>query len=76
MADAIRHARSVSPWFIPNKGGNPSNLHGITSITGGASVASEDVFVMGKSENVLQIKIFLNLHYLLLNWKEERLLVI
>lgn len=50
MADAIRHARSVSPWFIPNKGGNPSNLHGITSITGGSSVASEDVFVMGKSE--------------------------
>lgn len=49
MADSIRHARSVSPWFIPNKGGSASNLHGITNISGGASVDSEDVFVVGKS---------------------------
>lgn len=48
MADAIRHARSVSPYFIPNKGGNASDLHGITALTGGSSVASEDVFVVGK----------------------------
>jgi len=50
MADLIRHARSVSPWFIPNKGGIPRDLHGITSVSGGASVASEDIFVVGKSD--------------------------
>lgn len=50
MADSIRHARSVSPWFIPNKGGVARDLHGITNLTGGASVDSEDVFVIGKSD--------------------------
>lgn len=49
MADVIRHARAYSPWFIPNKGGSPSNLHGITNLTIGASVASNDVYVVGKS---------------------------
>jgi hypothetical protein len=48
MADAIRHARSVSPWFIPNKDGSADDFHGITSISGGATVDSEDVFVVGK----------------------------
>lgn len=50
MADSIRHSRSVSPWFIPNKGGSASDLHGITNITGGSSVDSTDVFVVGKSD--------------------------
>lgn len=50
MADSIRHARAVSPWFIPNKGGVARDLHGITNITGGASVDSEDIFVVGKSD--------------------------
>jgi hypothetical protein len=48
MADSIRHARAVSPWFVPNKAGTSRDLHGITSITGGVSVDSEDVFVVGK----------------------------
>lgn len=49
MADSIRHSRSVSPWFIPNKQGSPDDFSGIQSISGGASVDSEDVFVVGKS---------------------------
>jgi hypothetical protein len=56
MADVIRHARSVSPYFYPNKGGSASDLHGITSIAGGASVATEDVFVVGKKEKCGTIK--------------------
>lgn len=48
MADTIRHARSVSPWFIPNGNGSADDFHGITNISGGATVNSEDVFVIGK----------------------------
>ena len=48
MADSIRHSRSVSPWVIPNKDGSADDFHGINNISGGASVNSEDVFVVGK----------------------------
>jgi len=48
MADSIRHARSVSPWFIPNKDGSSDDFHGIQNISGGATVDSEDVYVVGK----------------------------
>lgn len=50
MADSIRHARSVSPWFIPNADGSPDDFHGIQTISGGATVDSEDVFVVGKED--------------------------
>jgi len=56
MADAIRHARSVSPYFYPNKGGSASDFHGLTNIAGGASVATEDVFVVGRKEKCGTIK--------------------
>lgn len=47
--ELIRHARAYSPWFIPNKGGTPDDLHGITNIGGaGASVDREDIFVVGR----------------------------
>lgn len=49
MAEAIRHARSVSPFFIPNKDGSPDDLHGVQNISAGASVDSEPVFVVGKN---------------------------
>ena len=50
MAELIRHSRAVSPYFYPNKGGDPSNLHGITDIGGGASVDSTEEFVVGKRD--------------------------
>jgi hypothetical protein len=50
MADTIRHARAVSPWFIPNKGGVARDLHGITNIGDSSNVSSTDVFVVGKQE--------------------------
>ena len=46
--EVIRHARAVSPWFIPNKGGNADDLHGIIDIGGGASVDKTDLYVVGK----------------------------
>ncbi len=48
MADDIRHARAISPYFIPNKGGSPDDLHGLTDVGADPSVSSEDVFVVGK----------------------------
>ncbi len=48
MADDIRHARAISPWFIPNTGGSPDDLHGLTDVGGDPSVGSEDVNVIGK----------------------------
>lgn len=48
MADLIRHARAVSPYFYPNKGGAASNLHGITKIGTKGSQNGTDVFVVGK----------------------------
>lgn len=50
MADSIRHARSVSPYFIPNTGGSADDFHGLINLAGGASVDSEDLFVIGKKE--------------------------
>ncbi len=48
MSDDIRHARAISPWFIPNKGGSADDLHGLTDVGADPSVGSEDVFVVGK----------------------------
>lgn len=48
MAQVIRHAKSVSPWFVPNKGGLADDFGGITNIQYGISVSKEDVFVVGK----------------------------
>ncbi len=48
MSDDIRHARAISPWFIPNKGGLADDLHGLTDVGADPSVGSEDVFVVGK----------------------------
>lgn len=48
MADEIRHARAISPWFIPLKGGSGDDLHGLTDVGADPSVGSEDVFTIGK----------------------------
>ncbi len=48
MADDINHSRAVSPYFIPNKGGSADDFHGLTDVAADPSVASEDVFVVGK----------------------------
>ena len=48
MADDIRHARAISPWFIPNTGGSSDDLHGLTDVGADPSVASEEVYVVGK----------------------------
>jgi hypothetical protein len=48
MADDIRHARAISPWFIPNKGGVADDLHGLSDVGADPSVGSEDVYVVGK----------------------------
>lgn len=56
MADVIRHARSVSPYLYPNKGGTARDLHGVTSLAGGASVDTEDVFVVGRKTKCGTIK--------------------
>lgn len=48
MADDIRHARAISPWFIPNKGGSGDDFHGLTDVGADPSVGSEDVYVIGK----------------------------
>ncbi len=48
MADDILHSRAISPFFIPNKGGSPDDLHGLTDVGDDPSVASEDVNVIGK----------------------------
>ena len=48
MADDIKHARAISPYFIPNTGGSPDDLHGLTDVGADPSVGSEDVFVVGK----------------------------
>jgi len=46
--DDIRHARAISPYFIPNKGGSADDLHGLTDVGADPSVGSEDVYVVGK----------------------------
>ena len=38
MADDIRHARAISPWFIPNKGGSGDDFHGLADVGGDPSV--------------------------------------
>lgn len=48
MADDITHSRSIAPWFIPNKGGSADDFHGLTDVGADPSVASEDVFVVGR----------------------------
>lgn len=48
MADDIRHARAISPFFIPNKGGNTDDFHGLTDAGGDPTVSSEDVFTIGQ----------------------------
>jgi len=48
MADVIRHARAISPWFIPNKGGSPDDFGGLTDVGADPSVSSEDVYVVGR----------------------------
>ena len=48
MADDIRHARAVSPWFVPNKGGSADDFHGLTDVGSDPSVGSEKVYVVGK----------------------------
>jgi len=48
MSDDIRHARAVSPWFVPNKGGSADDFHGLTDVGADPSVSSEDVYVIGK----------------------------
>lgn len=50
MAQVIRHAKSVSPWFIPNNGGSADDFHGISDIKYGVTQASDDVFVVGKEK--------------------------
>lgn len=50
MSDSIRHARSVSPWFIDDLNGTGDDFHGLTNLSGGASADSEDLFVIGKKE--------------------------
>jgi hypothetical protein len=50
MSESIRHARSVSPYLIPNKGNTPASIHGLTNTNLASSVDSEDVFVVGKSD--------------------------
>jgi len=49
MADEILHGRAVSPWIIPNKGGSADDFHGLTNVGADPSVASEKVYVIGKS---------------------------
>ena len=48
MADDIRHARAISPFFIPNKGGSADDFHGLTDVSADPSVGSESVNVIGK----------------------------
>lgn len=48
MADDIRHARAISPWFVPNKGGSADDFHGLTDVGADPSVGSEDIYVVGK----------------------------
>jgi len=48
MSDDIRHARAVSPWFIPLLGGSADDLHGLTDVGADPSVGSEPVYVVGK----------------------------
>lgn len=48
MADDIRHARAISPYFIPNKGGSPDDFHGLTDAGGDPTVGSEDIFIIGQ----------------------------
>jgi hypothetical protein len=50
MGQTIRHAKSVSPWFVPNKAGVADDFHGISNINYGVSVTSDDVFVVGKEQ--------------------------
>lgn len=50
MAQVIRHAKSVSPWFVPNKGGSADNFHGLADIKYGVSQAGDDIFVVGKEK--------------------------
>lgn len=48
MSDVIRHARAISPWFIPLLGGSGDDFHGLTDVGADPSVSSDDVFVVGK----------------------------
>jgi len=48
MGDDIRHARAISPYFVPLKAGSPDELHGLTAVGADPSVGSEKVYVVGK----------------------------
>jgi len=49
MADEILHGRAISPYIIPNKGGLADDFHGLTNVGADPSVASEKVYVIGKT---------------------------
>lgn len=49
MADEILHGRAISPYIIPNKGGSADDFHGLTNVGADPSVASEKVYVIGKT---------------------------
>lgn len=50
MAESIRHARSVSPWLIPNKGGTAGDLHALTNTNKTSSQDEERISFVGTSD--------------------------
>ena len=48
--EEILHSRAISPWFIPNTGGSPDDLHGLQDLADDPSVSSEDVNVIGRKQ--------------------------
>jgi len=49
MADEILSGKAISPYIIPNKGGTADDFHGLTNVGADPSVASEKVYVIGKT---------------------------
>lgn len=50
MAEDISHSRSVDTYLVPNKTATAADLHGLQDIGGSATIASTDIFVMGKAD--------------------------
>lgn len=48
--EEFKHARAISPYFIPGLGGSPDDFHGLTDVGADPSQATDDVFIVGQKD--------------------------
>lgn len=50
MAETYKHARSISPYFIPQGIGNADDFHGLTDAGGNPTIGKTDEFIIGQKD--------------------------